>query len=108
MIGMEATSRYHEKLSYELKQKGYQTHLLHPGQTHHFHQRQGLRAKTDRLAALTIARVLLSGEERLGYLPSEQIATYRELVRLYTQLSEEIARYQNQIQVLVVVLFPEF
>jgi len=29
-------------------------------------------------------------------------------VRLHTQLSDEAARYQNQIQALVVVLFPEF
>jgi transposase len=108
VIGMEATSRYHENLSHELEQKGYQMRLLHPGQTHHFHQQQGLRAKTDRLDAMTIARVLLSGEARVGYIPNEQVATYRELVRLHTQLSEEAARYQNQIQALVVVLFPEF
>jgi transposase len=30
------------------------------------------------------------------------------LVRLHSQLSEEAARYENQIQALVVVLFPEF
>lgn len=108
LIGMEATSRYHENLYHELEQKGYQMRLLHPGQTHHFHQQQGLRAKTDRLDAMTIARVLLSGEARVGYIPNEQVATYRELVRLHTQLSEEAARYQNQIQALVVVLFPEF
>src|SRR5260370_11105461 len=105
---MEATSRYHENLYHELEQRGYQMRLLHPGQTHHFHQQQGLRAKTDRLDAMTIARVLLSGEERAGYVPSEQIATYRELVRLHTQLSEESARYQNQIQALCVLLFPDF
>ena len=29
-------------------------------------------------------------------------------MRLHTQLSDEAARYQNQIQALVVVLFPEF
>jgi transposase len=108
VIGMEATSRYHENLYHELEQQGYQMRLLHPGQTHHYHQQQGLRAKTDRLDAMTIARVLLSGEARVGYIPGEQVATYRELVRLHTQLSEEAARYQNQIQVLVVVLFPEF
>jgi transposase len=108
IIGMEATSRYHENLYHELEQRGYQMRLLHPGQTHHFHQQQGLRAKTDRLDAMTIARVLLSGEARVGYIPNEQVATYRELVRLHTQLSEEAARYQNQIQALVVVLFPEF
>lgn len=108
LIGMEATSRYHENLYHELERKGYQMRLLHPGQTHLFHRQQGLRAKTDRLDAMTIARTLLSGEARVGYIPSEQVATYREVVRLHTQLSEEAARYQNQIQALVVVLFPEF
>src|SRR6266704_1279444 len=53
---------------------GYVLRLLHPGQTHQFHQQQGLRAKTDRLDAMTIARVLLSGEARAGYVPSERIA----------------------------------
>jgi transposase len=107
-IGIEATSRYHENLYEQLKRRGYQMRLLHPGQTHQFHLQQGLRAKTDRLDALTIARVILSGEERAGYHPNDQIATYREAVRLHTQVSEEVARYQNQIQALVVVLFPEF
>jgi transposase len=58
VIGMEATSRYHENLYHELEQRGYQMRLLHPGQTHHFHQQRGLRAKTDRLDAMTIARTL--------------------------------------------------
>src|SRR3989441_3076892 len=108
LIGMEATSRYGENLYHELEQRGYVLRLVHPGQTHQFHQQQGLRAKTDRLDAKTIAKVLLSGEARAGYVPSEQITTYRELVRLHTRLSDEAARYQNEIQILVVVLFPEF
>ena len=60
LIGMEATSRYGENLYHELDQRGYALCLLHPGQTHQFHRQQGLRAKTDRLDAMTIARVLLS------------------------------------------------
>ena len=108
LIGMEATSCYHENLSHELEQRGYVLRLLHPRQTHQFHERQGLRAKTDRLDARTIARVLLSGEARAGYVPSDQVVTYRELVRLHTHLSDEAAAYQNEIQALVVVLFPEF
>jgi transposase len=108
LLGMEATARYSENLYHALEQRGYQLCLLHPGQTHPFHERQGLRAKTDRLDAMTIARVLLSGEARSGYIPSERVATYRELVRLHSQLSEQAARYQNQIHALVVVLFPEF
>src|SRR6266496_3253060 len=105
---MEATSRYGENLYHELEQRGYVLRLFHPGQTHHFHQQRGLRAKTDRLDAMTIARALLSGEARMGYVPGEQVATYRELVRLHTQLSDTAAGYQNEIQALVVVLFPEF
>jgi hypothetical protein len=51
---------------------------------------------------------LLSGEARIGYVPDEQIASYRELVRLHTQLSDELARDKNEIQGLLVVLIPEF
>ena len=62
LIGMEATARYSENLYHALLQRGYQLCLLHPGQTHQFHERQGLRAKTDRLDAMTIARVLRETE----------------------------------------------
>jgi len=48
-------------------------------------EQRGLRAKTDRLDATTIARVLLSGEARVGYVPDGQLTNYRELVRLHTQ-----------------------
>ena len=83
--------------------------LLHPRQTHQFHERQGLRAKTDRLDAMTIARALLSGEARAGYVPSERVATYREVVRLHTQREPmRQQQAQNEVQALIVVLFPEF
>ena len=109
LIGMEATARYSENLYHALEQRGYQLCLLHPGQTHQFHERQGLRAKTDRLDAMTIARVLRETEKHGPAISeAEQVATYRALVRLQSQLSEESARYQNQIHALVVVLFPEF
>ena len=107
LIGLEATSRYGENLYLFLENQGYQLCLLHPRQTHQFAQQRGLRAKTDRLDATTIARVLLSGEARRGSVPTELIATYRELVRLHSQLSDEVARYKNEIQALLSVLFPE-
>jgi transposase len=108
LIGLEATSRYGENLYHFLESRGYVLCLLHSRQTHEFAQRRGLRAKTDNLDATTIARVLLSGEARRGYVPSELIATYRELVRLHSQLADEAARYKNEIQALLTVLFPEF
>src|SRR5438045_4182848 len=107
-LGWKLPPETRENLSHELEQRGYVLRLLHPGQTHHFHQQQGLRAKTDRLDAMTIARALLSGEARMGSVPDEQVATYRELVRLHTQLADTAASYQNEIQALIVVLFPEF
>jgi transposase len=80
---------------------------LHPAQTHHFAQRRAVRAKTDKLDAVTLAHVLLSDDARPAYVPNELIATYRELVRLHSNLSDEAARYKNEIQALLVVLFPE-
>src|SRR5215472_14118689 len=35
VIGMEATSRYHENLYHELEQRGYQMRLLHSEHTQH-------------------------------------------------------------------------
>jgi transposase len=108
LIGMEATGIYWENLYYFLQPQGYQLQLLHPGQTHHFAQQRGLRAKTDRVDATTIARLLLSDEVRPAYVPEEQIASYRELVRMMTSLTQEAARYNIEIQGLLTVLFPEF
>ncbi len=108
LVGLEATSRYGENLYHALVKRGYRVCLLHPGQIHAFAQQRGLRAKTDRLDATTIARALLSGEVRFGYVPSEEVATYREVVRLQQQLTEDIVRYKNEMHALVVVLFPEF
>jgi len=108
LIGLEATSRYNENLYQFLAEQGSTLCLLHPRQTHQFAQQRGLRAKTDRLDASTIARLLLSGEARVGYVPDELIASYRELERLHSQLTAESARYQNEIHALLTVLFPEF
>ncbi|MDQ5854399.1 MAG: IS110 family transposase [Chloroflexota bacterium] len=108
LVGLEATGRYWEPVYHLLAQRGYRLVLLHPAQTQHFAQRRGLRAKTDNLDALTIARALLSDDVRPAYVPNDMIATYRELVRLHANLSDEAARYKNEIRDLVVVLFPEF
>ncbi|WP_040447041.1 IS110 family transposase [Ktedonobacter racemifer] len=70
LVGLEATSRYGENLYHALRLRGYRICLLHPGQIHAFAQQRGLRAKTDRLDATTIARALLSGETRFGYVPA--------------------------------------
>ena len=42
------------------------------------------------------------------YVPDDLIVSYRELVRLYSSLTDEEGRYRNEIQPLLVVVFPEF
>ena len=75
LVGLEATSRYGENLYHFLLTRGYRLCLLHPAQTHQFAKRRGVRAKTDKLEATTIAHVLLSAEARPGYVPSEVVAS---------------------------------
>jgi len=108
LMGLEATSRYSEPLYQFLAAQGYTLCLLHPRQTHPFAEQRGLRAKTDQMSATPIARLLLSGEARPGYVPDELITTAREMERLHSQLADESARSQNQIQARLFVLFPEF
>ena len=107
-IGLEATGRYWENLYQFLLSQGYDLVLVHPGQTHHFAQQRGLRAKTDKLDASTVARALLSDELRPAYVPSDLIGAYRELVRLQSNLTDAAARYKQEIRDLLIVLFPEF
>ena len=107
-VGLEATGRYWENLYQFLLPLGYDLLLVHPGQTHHFAQQRGLRAKTDKLDAGTVAWALLSDELRPAYVPSDLIGAYRELVRLQTNLTDAAARTKQEIRDLLIVLFPEF
>ena len=108
LIAIEATGKWHRPIHRSLNASGVRVRIVNPLRARLFAEAMGLLAKTDQLDAMTIAKVLLSGEARAGYVPSEQVTTYRELVRLHMQLSDEAAAYQNEIQALVVVLFPEF
>ena len=75
---------------------------------HAFAHQRGLRAKTDRWDATTIARALPSFQARFGSVPDEQGSTYRQRVRWQQQLSAAVVRYTTELHALLVVLFPEF
>lgn len=88
LIGLEATSPdAREPLPLFAESRLPSVEARIPGKHISLREPSGLRAKTDKLDATTIARVLLSGEARRGYVPAELIATYRELVRLHSQRS---------------------
>jgi transposase len=80
-IGMEATGCYHELLADLAHQRGHTVFVLNPKDTRHYAQAVGLRAKTDRVDALLIARLIAHEHAHLHpYCPatSEQ----RQLGRL--------------------------
>jgi transposase len=57
-IGMEATGCYHELLADLAHQSGHTVFVLNPKDTRHYAQAVGLRAKTDRVDAVLIARLV--------------------------------------------------
>lgn len=64
-IGMEATGCYHELLADLAHEHGYTVFVLNPKDTRHYAQAVGLRAKTDRVDALLIARLIAHEYTRL-------------------------------------------
>jgi transposase len=59
-IGMEATGCYHELLADLAHRSGHTVFVLNPKDTRHYAQAVGLRAKTDRVDALLIARLIFT------------------------------------------------
>jgi transposase len=57
-IGLEATNRYHETLADQAVQMGFTVYLLNPKDTRHYFRAVGARAKTDRVDAQLIARLV--------------------------------------------------
>jgi transposase len=65
-------------------------------------------AQRRQIDAELIARFVLTGDARPAYVPNELITTYRELIRLHTNLADEATRYKNELRTMLEVLFGEF
>jgi transposase len=81
LIGLDATSALWESLYDLLTQAGYLVLVLNPRQTASWAESLGVRAKTDGIDALTLARGLLAGWARASTLPSEIVQSLRTLTR---------------------------
>lgn len=107
LIGLEATGNLWEPLYDALVQAGYTPWLLNPRQTVAWAASLGLRAKTDRLDARTLARGLLAGYARASVLPSETIQALRTLTRARHDLVVARGMARQRLQDELVVIFPE-
>lgn len=80
-IGVESTGGYHELLSTLAQAHGHTVFLLNPLDTRHYAKAMGARAKTDRVDAALIARLIAQEHTRLRvYTPPT--AAQRKLDRL--------------------------
>jgi transposase len=86
-IGMEATGCYHELLADLAHEHGHTVFVLNPKDTRHYAQAVGLRAKTDRVDALLIARLIAHEYTRLHpYHPAT--CAQRQLGRLLRRCAQ--------------------
>ena len=80
-IGLESTGGYHELLADLAHAQGYTVFLLNPLDTRHYAKAMGNRAKTDRVDAELIARLIAQEHTRLR-LYTPPTASQRKLDRL--------------------------
>jgi transposase len=107
VIGLESTGILWEPLYDALTQAGYQVLVLNPRQTASWSASLGLRAKTDGLDALTIAKGLLAGLARASVLPSETVQALRTLTRTRHDLVQAQSAARQRVQDEWVAVFPE-
>jgi transposase len=108
LIGLEATGVLWEPLYDALTHAGYRVLVLNPRQTASWGASLGLRAKTDSVDALTIARGLLAGLARASTLPSESIQALRALTRARRDLIQARTAGRQRLHDELIVVFPEF
>jgi transposase len=107
LIGLEATGCLWEPLYEVLTQAGYGVLVLNPRQTAAWATALGLRAKTDRIDAQTLARGLLAGYGRGSTLPSETVQALRALTRARRDLVQTQTAAKQRVRDELVVRFPE-
>lgn len=80
-LGLESTGTYHEVLADLAHAHGHTVYLLNPMETRHYAKAMGARAKTDRVDATLLARLVAREHQALrAYTPPT--ATQRQLDRL--------------------------
>jgi transposase len=107
-IAMEATGHYWQNLFAFLASKGFAVALLNPLRTRRFAEEELIRAKTDAVDALAIARFAAQKKPAVTQLSDDATLELRELVRLRDRWLQELGNHVRQLHRLVDLGFPEF
>jgi transposase len=100
---MESTGVYHESLAYFLFEKGYSLSIVLPNRSKSYGKSLGIKSKTDKIDARTLAQMGLERELRIwqpissSLLELKQLTREREaLVCCRTNVSNQLHAYSHQ------------
>jgi transposase len=108
IVAMEATGHYWQNLFADLTSKGFAIALVNPLRTRRFAEEDLVRAKTDAIDALAIARFAAQKRPAATQLSDEATLELRELVRLRDRWVQELGDHVRQLHRLIDLGFPEF
>jgi transposase len=108
LVAMEATGHYWQNLFAFLISHDYRIVLLNPLRTRRFAEEDLLRAKTDSIDAMCIARFLQQKRPEATAVPTAVTVEIRELVALRDRLVQDFGDRTRQLHRLVDLGFPEF
>ena len=98
MIVIESTGIYAAALVRALILAGLPVAVIQPGRARHFAKSQNIRAKTDAIDAVMLARFGEATKPRLHALPAENIERLRALCNRRDQVLEDRVREQNRLE----------
>jgi transposase len=107
LAAMEATGHYWQNLFAVLSSKGYTVALLNPLSTRRFAQAALVRAKTDAIDALWIAKLAAVKRPAPSRVPDELTRELREHVRLRDRLQQDLGDRVRELHRVVDLAFPE-
>jgi len=108
LVAMEATGHYWRNVFARLASAGFQIALLNPLRTRRFAEEDMLRAKTDEIDALSIARFAAQKKPRVTPVDDELTEEMRELVLLRDRMKQDFDDRTRQLHRALDLSFPEF
>jgi transposase len=105
-VAMEATGHYGRNLCGALAERTFSFAIVNPLRTRRFAEEDLMRAKTDSVDALGIAR--FAAQKRPRATPVDDLGELRELVRYHNRLLQDLLSRVKQLGRLVRLGYPEF
>lgn len=107
-VAIEATGAYHVALAGYLWDYGYTLALVNPARAKAFRKAEGHVAKTDRVDAGVLSRMVSGVGLRPSVPKPEEQERLRVLTRWYFRLQQDRTRALNRVSAAVDMVFPEF